>query len=178
MQYKLILLLPCLPFVFGCKNTIPDRTPLAPPFVADTANGGSLSLMELSKNRNVLIVFASADGEVGKSAFAIAKRIEDELGPDNWVALGAINTDADKLGAWRKGSAIEIVGDPSARFAMRYKARISPTFQIIGKGGTWGQKVEGCDAISMEELEKALDMRPGTLKGLGNQKGRDSQNIW
>ena len=178
LQPKLIFLLSCLSIVFGCKNTIPDRTPLAPPFVAETATGGSLSLLELSKDRNVLIVFASADGEVGRSAFAIAKRIEDQLGSDKWVAIAAINTDADKLGSWSNGSAAKVIGDPSARFAMRYKARISPTFQIIGKGGTWGPKVEGCDALSMKELEKTLDMRPGALSGLGNQKARDSQYIW
>lgn len=177
LQPKLALLA-CLLFVSGCRNTIPDRTPLAPPFVADKANGGSLSLLELSKDRNVLIIFASADGEVGKSALAIAKQIEHQLGPDKWVAIAAINTDADKLGAWRKGSAIEVVGDPGARFAMRYKARISPTFQIIGKGGTWGPKVEGCDALSMKELEEALETKPGALSGLANQKARDSQNIW
>lgn len=178
MQPRLILLLSCLHFLCGCKNTIPDRTPLAPPFVADTANGGSMNLLELSKDRNVLIVFASAEGEVGKSAFGIAKRIEDLLGPDKWVALAAINTDADKLGAWGKGTAIEVIGDPGARFAMRYKARISPTFQVIGKGGTWGPKVEGCDALSMKELEETLEMKPGTLSGLANQKARDSQNVW
>lgn len=167
-----------LALLIGCSNTYPDRTPLAPPFEAESSKGGVLKQLELSQDKDILIVFVSTDGAVGKQGLRIAKAIEDRLGSKVITAIGAVSESPDQIKEWGTGSPIPVISDTGARIAMRYKAQISPTFQLIGKGGTWGRKVEGCDAKSMSELEKLLDLEAGALKDLASKEASDKRHIW
>ncbi|MBL8059580.1 MAG: hypothetical protein JNK63_02560 [Chthonomonas sp.] len=137
-----------------------------------------MNLLSLSKDRDVLIVFFSPEGTVGPIALKIAKTIEERLGSDKVVAIAAVSEDPTKIRAWASRSPIPVVADLGARTAMRYKAQISPTFQLVGKGGTWGSKVEGCDATSMSELERVLKVKAGEFKDLASAKASDPQHIW
>lgn len=119
-----------------------------------------------------MIVFAAPGGDVGQGAMKVAETIAKLEG---WTALTAADLEPSEL---KSQGGITMISDIGDRIAMRYKARISPTFQVIGKGGTWGPKIEGADAISMSELEKAVGLDAKSLAPFANVKAKDQANIW
>lgn len=158
-------MLPCLlaaTFLTGCTLGPGTGKPLAPPFSGRETSDRFHSMLDITKRRQLLVVFVAPDCKQGEAGMRNALKLQQAVGEGNLAVLAVVAIPVSAFDSWRAKNKPPIPSIPDAdrRIMQVYKAEISPTFQLIGRGGTLESKFEGLDALQMEALGKAIGAPP------------------
>ncbi len=175
MRKELAVLIGLSWLAAGCGNLWGSDKPLAPPFAGLGSDGEYHSMLDVTRTRDMLVVFIHPDCEVGIDALRALEKIQTATGARRLGVLGVVAVPVSQFDLWhsKTSPAVPSIADADRRFAAAYKATVSPTFQFIKKGGELGRSWKGLSRATVSEIAteinptKTVEFSPRSAKETG-----------
>ncbi|MBN8690891.1 MAG: redoxin domain-containing protein [Armatimonadetes bacterium] len=143
-----------LGMISGCALMRSEAGELAPPFQGQAQDKQNYSMLDITMNRPLVVLFTSPEGAVEAKAIKATGILQSALGEKSAQVLIVSQVSVAEFDTWKSKVDLPVptIADPDRRTSQAYKVKQSPTWVYIGKRGILQGRWEGVSAPMMGEI--------------------------